>query len=517
MDNIKKNSVLVVDDEASNIIALTHILDGEYTVYGSKDGSEAILLAEEYLPDVILLDILMPDMNGYELLSQLLRNERTRDIPVIFISGLVSNEDEEKGLSLGATDYITKPFHPAIVKLRVRKVIQTMNLIKTIDSLRAEAVREAKEQNELNQIMFDNAPIGLTVFDDNFKYIDCNEVVLKMYGITRVVYSTFFGSADHSPEYQPDGAKSYDKAMKIIKQVMDGEVIRIEWVHQTPDGKPLPVELTMIRAKQGDKYVGLGYIYDMRDQVRLKTEIESALVKTQEASRAKSDFLSRMSHEMRTPMNAIMGITQIAKTSCDPGETLDYLNRIEVSSRELLRLIDDVLDITSVEYDTFKLVASVFEFNAMIRDILQMISRSATEKRLTFAYDISPSIPARLIGDEKRLKQAVINLLANAVKFTQENGKVRLAIQRIEAFGENITLQFEVSDTGIGIPKEKHNEIFYLFEQADGGLTRKHGGIGIGLPLSKRIIEMMGGELRLESEPGKGSTFTFTCKLKKVL
>ena len=143
---------------------------------------------------------------------------------------------------------------------------------------------EIIEKTEQINIMFQNAPVGLTVFDENFKFVDCNDAVLKIYGVTKEFYSSFFGSPSHSPEYQPDGVNSYDKAMDAIKRVMDGETMRIEWVHSLPDGSPLPVELTMTRIKQDDKYIGLGYIYDMREQLRLREEINTALIEAQQAS-----------------------------------------------------------------------------------------------------------------------------------------------------------------------------------------------------------------------------------------
>jgi signal transduction histidine kinase len=250
----------------------------------------------------------------------------------------------------------------------------------------------------------------------------------------------------------------------------------------------------------------------------IRAEAEQAMVeaviKAQEASRAKGDFLSRMSHEMRSPMNVIMGMTQIAKISNYPQKTISALNKIDEASRKLLQLIDNVLDITRMEYDTLKLVESAFDFNEMIREIIQMTSQHFSEKQLEFTYDVSPLIPSSLTGDKRRIKQVIDTLLGNAIKFTPENGKVHLSIRAQEINGGSITLEIEITDTGIGIPAEKQNDLFEIFEQADGGLTRKHGGIGIGLALSKRIIEMMGGVILLESEPGAGTKFVFTCKMK---
>jgi CheY-like chemotaxis protein len=220
-----------------------------------------------------------------------------------------------------------------------------------------------------------------------------------------------------------------------------------------------------------------------------------------------------MSHELRTPMNAVIGMTQTVKTTNDPEKRLERLNKIDEASRELLQRIDDVLDVAGIDYGTFKLVHSVFDWDALIRDILQMTDHNANEKKQAFTHDIDPSIPEALTGDEKRLRQVVVSLLGNAVKYAPENGKIHLSIRVLERTGEKITLQFEISDNGIGILKEKQNDIFRLFEQMDGGLTRRHGGIGLGLALSKHIAGMMDGDIVFESEPGTGSKFIFTCKL----
>jgi PAS domain S-box-containing protein len=375
--------------------------------------------------------------------------------------------------------------------------------------------REIAEKDVLNKIMFDNAPIGITVFDENFKYVDCNEKVLKMYDVTREFYITYFGSAAHSPKYQPDGSKSYEKAMEVIKRVMDGEVMRIGWVHQTPDGEPLPTELTLVRAKQGDKYIGLGYIYDMREQNRLKMAIENALLESQNAYRAKSEFLSHMSHEMLTPMHAIMGMTQLVKMQSINAQTREFIDEIETASRHLLRQINDMLELSGKNDSALILKESVFSFNSMFQNVLKEIGGDITKKQQIFTFDIDPSIPVTLIGDESRLAQVIFYLLSNAVKFTSKHGEIHFSTCILNQDDAAIFLQIEITDNGIGISKEQQSEIFNVFEQADVSSTRSHGGFGLGLPVSRRIVEMMGGKIWVESELGKGSKFTFTCKLRK--
>ena len=372
MDGPKKHSVLIVDDENSNIMALTYILGPEYTVYAAKSGQKALEAAGKYLPDVILLDILMPEMDGYAVISALKKAENTRDIPVIFITGLSDAGDEEKGLSLGAADYIGKPFRPAIVKLRIR-----------------------------NQIM-------------------------------------------------------------II------------------------------------------------DQTRLIIEKETA----EKTSRHRSEFISRMSHEMRTPMNAIMGMSALAKDAVDSEKRDDMLEIIKTASGQLLKLIDDVLDMSDIEDNKLRLSFSEFGFAGMIRDMLDKAGLEAGKKRQSLTTVIDPSIPDTLVGDEKRLAQVIFSLLSNAIKFTPEHGVVQINAFVCDVEEETLTMQIEVTDNGIGMSEEQRKKLFIPFEQADGGIDRKYGGVGLGLAVSRYIIGLMGGEIWAESEPGRGSRFAFTVKMR---
>jgi signal transduction histidine kinase len=250
--------------------------------------------------------------------------------------------------------------------------------------------------------------------------------------------------------------------------------------------------------------------------LKLKADLIAAKEQAEHLSRAKSEFLSRMSHEMLTPMNAIMGMMQIVMMRSLPDHIKESMDEMDTASQNLLKLINDVLDVSGMEYGSFTLSESVFDFNEMVRDVLQELGYNASAKHQTFYSSIAPEIPASLTGDEKRLKQVIFNLLGNAVKFTPEHGEIDFKARVLNEDNEMITLQIEVDDNGIGISDEQKNSLFDIFEQVDGGYKRKHGGIGIGLALSKRIIEMMDGNIWVESELKQGAKFIFTCKLKKV-
>ena len=373
MDSSSKSSILIIDDEKTNILYLNRILSADYEIFTAKDGEKGLELVNEYLPDLILLDIVMPGMDGYEILASLKTSEKTKAIPVIFITGLTGDEHESKGLALGADDYISKPFNDEIVRLRVR-----------------------------NQI-------------------------------------------------------------KIIKQ--------------------------------------------------MRTIIAQEL--TEHKSRTKAEFLSRMSHEMRTPMNAIMGTTSVAQIEDDVSTIQEHLKTIEKASREMMFLIDSMLDIADISHDKTKLACSDFNVRNMIREALNQSNECKKQKQQSLSVDIDDDVPETVYGDEKNLSKALSHLLTNAVKFTGEQGEILLKVSAAKNEGEIITLQFEVIDNGIGISKEHQESIFSLFEQVDGCDSREFEGIGSGLFITKNIVNMMGGKIWVDSEPGKGSKFVITVKVAK--
>jgi signal transduction histidine kinase len=243
-------------------------------------------------------------------------------------------------------------------------------------------------------------------------------------------------------------------------------------------------------------------------------KIESLLFETQAANHAKSELMARMSHEMLTPMNAIMGLTQVAQMSDLADSLKGYLDEIDNASKNLLRLINDVLDMSNMTFDIFKLDNVAFSFAALFDGALKIVSRLMNAKQQVFTFDIDRSIPPLLVGDKKRLEQVIVKILENAAKFTPEHGEIRFTACSPEKDGEMVVLRMEVTDNGLGIAEERQKTLFNVFEQIDGGNTRKQGGIGLGLALAKRIIETMGGEIWVDSELGKGSKFTFTCKVQ---
>jgi signal transduction histidine kinase/CheY-like chemotaxis protein len=243
--------------------------------------------------------------------------------------------------------------------------------------------------------------------------------------------------------------------------------------------------------------------------VKQRAEVEAA-------SSAKSSFLATMSHEMRTPMNAIIGMTLIGKNADDTERKNYALGKIEDAAMHLLSVINDVLDISKIEANKLELSSVEFHFEKMLQKIVNIINFRMDERHQRFTLNLDEGIPCFVIGDDHHLSQVIMNLLSNAVKFTPEHGEICLDVTLAGEKDGICEIRVEVSDNGIGIAPEQQAKLFRVFEQADSGISRKFGGTGLGLSISKHIVDLMGGEIWIESEPGKGSRFIFTVKLKRA-
>lgn len=284
---------------------------------------------------------------------------------------------------------------------------------------------------------------------------------------------------------------------------------------KTKSGKFKWVEV-FSRLMYGDDNKILG-LYGMISDISERKNAENELIKTkesaEEATKAKSEFLAVMSHEIRTPMNGVLGMTGLLlETSLTP-EQREYVETIRVSGDTLLTLINDILDFSKIESGKMELEENPFEIKECIEDAFELLTSEAVKKRLDLLHLIETDVPDFIIGDVTRLRQVLVNLVNNSIKFT-EKGEVFVNVKKVRQENNIIELQFSVKDTGIGIPRDKFDKIFKSFSQVDSSTTRKFGGTGLGLAICKRLVELMGGKIWLESEEGIGSTFHFTIKTR---
>jgi CheY-like chemotaxis protein len=255
---------------------------------------------------------------------------------------------------------------------------------------------------------------------------------------------------------------------------------------------------------------------DITEKRQLERDLIAAKEQAEQSSRAKGTFLARMSHEMRTPLNAVIGMTTIARSSGEM-EKMEYcLSKIDEASVHLLGVINDILDMSKIEAGKFELSPARFNLEQMIRRTVNVMAFKVDEKKQNLVVDFDRNLPEYIVSDEQRLAQVLTNLLANAVKFTPPEGTITLSVKNLAGQDNFCTIRVEVADTGIGIAPEQRKKLFTLFEQGDGSIARKYGGTGLGLAIVKNIVELMGGEIGVESEQGKGSVFFFTIAVEKA-
>ncbi|MEO7215257.1 response regulator [Mucilaginibacter sp.] len=488
-------NILIVDDREENIVALEALLKrNDIRLFTTTSPNDALKIAWENHISIALVDVQMPEMDGFELVEMLKSNPRTRDIMVIFVTA-ISKESKYavKGFGAGAVDYLYKPLDPYITSAKVDSFIQ---LARQQDEIKAKNI----ELEDYAVVVKNSADLICSVYATTLRIKTVNPAVEKILGYrqSEVLNSSIL---DLAIDADKDAFKK--KLSEIIKDNLQFSVFEFQF--NTFDKRTIWVDC---RVSYRNKVLFMN-ISDCTPQ----KSYEQQLIKSKEAAeygkKVKEIFLANMSHELRTPVNGIIGLSNLLRKTGVTTQQSNLLDMLETSSRSLLGVINDVLDISKIEAGKFNIIRSPHNLRNIIESVHGLLKFSADQKSIEFELEIDKEVPEVLLIDSLRINQILMNLLSNAIKFT-DRGTVKLKVALLQKIGDKVQLKFSVEDSGIGIPADRLSRIFESFEQAEDDTASKYGGTGLGLTIVKKLVELKGGELTVSSRIGKGSVFNFT-------
>ena len=497
--NDSKIKILIAEDTIVQGKKLKFYLESfGYEVVWEKDGREALnyLLKNRNSVEFTITDVNMPNMNGFEFVKGLKDNKI--NMPIVFMTTLDNVETIEKAVELDATDFIVKPFKPIELQLRVS------NIVKRI-------VSEKLVKKQLGVI--EGTSDGIAIMDDNYDYHYVNPSHLKLFG--------FHGGKD---AIEARFADLYDsESLQFLRNsVLPGLSPGSNWTGEVTairqDDTRYPQELTIIRNDISEivcicKDITERKKYE-KDLAEQNKNLQAAKKEAEEANKTKSHFLACMSHEIRTPMNGILGFSNLLLEEEDlEPEHIKMINYIKESGDILLNIINEILDFSKIESGKMELEEHEFDIYSLLDSTKGMFSNMTRDKGIYLKVDIEENLPKKVFGDSTRLRQVIVNLINNGIKFTSQGG-VDFIINYKKVSETTYNLYFQVKDTGIGIKKENIENLFNPFSQADSTVSRKFGGTGLGLSIAKEIVEKMGGQIGVSSEENKGSNFHFHIPLR---
>lgn len=493
----KKYKILIVDDISENISALQRQLKRPDRFFlKATSGQEALtILAKEDI-SLLILDIKMPDMNGWEVASRLKTIERLKDIPILFMTAeYISDEFIQKGFEIGAVDYIIKPIEPFLLQCKVDVFLRLYG---------QQLELEEKEKRYIN--LFNQANDPILVHDRDGKIIDVNKRSVELTGYSRDEL-LLMNILDLKPKWK----STFEQ--KGLPVIIEKGSASFETEIMKKNGTIIEVEISANMVNFPKEGMVQAVARDITERKRTEQTLIIAKEMAEEANRVKSEFLANMNHEIRTPMNGIVGILGLLSDTDLDNEQREYLSLLQESTGGLLRLVNDLFRFSKIESGNMIVEKALMSLQQVISACMDFYKPQAKLKGLDLTWHADSNIPECLVGDPEIIRQMILNLVGNAIKFT-EKGCVNFRADVESIKGKDILLHFKVEDTGIGIPEGKMNIIFREFTQADGSLTRKYGGTGIGLSICSQLVKMLEGELWAQSEEGKGSTFHFTAKLR---
>ncbi|HAJ26301.1 MAG TPA: hypothetical protein DCG53_03505 [Syntrophus sp. (in: bacteria)] len=637
----KEVEILIVEDSPTQLLQLQYVLEkAGFQVSAAVNGREALrLLADGIRPTIVISDIVMPEMDGYEFCKQLRAEERFKHVPVILLTSLSDPKDVIRGLECGADNFIAKPYEEKVLLNRIRyllsnfemrknnkaemginvffsgenffitserlqildlllstyenayhqnlELLETQNQLKALNEQLEEEVsqrteqlveankllqKELAERSQVEQVLervknqyaliLQAAGEGIIGQDQEGRITFVNPAAEKMLGYAA---DELIGLDGHTVwHHSKPGGAPYPKEECPIR--FAGREVKeyrgIDDVFWKKDGSSFPVEYVATPVTVNDQFAGMVVLFGNISEKKKLRDAEIARLTADTANKAKSDFLANMSHELRTPLNSIIGFSDVLQEQMagDLNEKQqEYINYILTSGKHLLSLINDILDLSKVEAGKMELELSMVPLNEALNGALSMFKEKAMKHGLALSIEIEPDADTLIEADARKLKQILFNLMSNAVKFTPDGGavSVRARLTRDDGGGTDdegrkdertrdegregmgkdssfvsaskasdrplslvprpSSFEITVTDTGIGISQKDIGRLFHAFGQLENPFTKNFEGTGLGLVLSKRMVELHGGKIWVESEVGRGSSFSFTIPIRQSI
>jgi signal transduction histidine kinase/HPt (histidine-containing phosphotransfer) domain-containing protein len=489
----KSFNILVVDDDPNLRKTLADILKVKgYAVATAANGAAAIAEAQRANVNVALIDLMLPDMTGIAVMEQI--KTATPYTEAIILTGHASLTTAIEATTKGAFSYLLKPYEIEFLLLQIRHAIDRQQA--------QEEIRRLASFPRLNpQPVMEVAPSGEVSY--------ANPAADKLFPDLRLLggrHPLLIGLGDIYATFRQGGQT------EMVREVAIGEASYEKHLYYVPESELIRITFIDITVRKQAEAAVSRLNEELENKVTARTaDLEHARVEAEQANRAKTDFLVNMSHEIRTPMNGVIGMIDVLKQSGLDDRQTEMANIIHESAFALLAVIDDILDFTRIEAGKLQIGSTPMAIASVVEGVGETLENLAKNKQVELALFTDPSIPAQVLGDAGRLRQVLLHLANNAIKFSggkRRHGKVSVHTRLVESTPEQILLEFRVADNGIGMDAATRARLFTAFTQADASTTRNFGGAGLGLAISGQLVKIMGGEIKVQSEPGTGSTFT---------
>lgn len=495
---MEKTNILLLDDREENLLALRAILSrDDITIFDTTSPNEALRIVWDNEIAVALVDVQMPGMDGFEFAETLASNPKTREILIIFVTAISKETTYAvRGLKSGAIDYLYKPLDPYITNAKVDALIRL-----------SRTQREIREKNRLLEnyatIVTNSPDIIATIEPETGKILSINPSVETILGINpqSIVNSSML-------DLLVDPLNSGLKEVLVSRSYMEGGTIVTEDRFFGRLRQSVWLELR-IMYKNRQLFINLHDIVKRKEHEQQLMEAQTAAEK---ARKVKETFLANMSHEIRTPINGILGIANLIRATELDVSQRNLLDMLTKSSESLMNILNDILDISKIDEGKFSIIPQPTDLRALCKGVLDLMQFKAEEGEIVLSAEVDPSVPECVLIDGLRLNQILMNLIGNALKFTP-SGSVRLLLNHQRQKGKKHEIKFSIIDTGIGISENGIANIFSEYGQATNETSHHYGGTGLGLTISKKLVDLMGGELKVHSQLKVGSEFYFTLEV----